>query len=102
MKAAIDIYRENFPYTRRPAAIRLRDDGAHGLFVLGQFDRYISHGCCIILANSYTKLRIEVLPGANHFAQQTAPVQVNSLMREFLGDSSRYSCELVDPMVDEL
>lgn len=57
---------------------------------MGQRDKYISHAACIVMANEYPQLRIEVIPNANHFVHQNASVTANALIRSFLGPVSKY------------
>lgn len=66
------------------------------MFILGQYDRYVSHACCIILANQYKKLKIEVLPNVNHFVQQNNPLKINALIADFLGKSTNYLVEFTN------
>lgn len=68
------------------------------MFVLGQLDRYVSHATCIILANTYPNLKVEMLPNVNHFVQQNSPLKTNALIREFLGDSASYATEVLKPV----
>lgn len=87
------LYRANFPYFTTPEPTKIPNEGADGLFVLGQLDRYISHSSCILMSNLYPKLRVEVVPNVNHFLQQNDPVSVNALMKDFLGKATQYSVE---------
>lgn len=89
------LYRANFPYFRTAAPSKIANDGADGMFVLGQLDRYISHSSCILLSKLYPKLRVEVVPNVNHFMQQNDPVSVNALMKDFLGAPSDYAVEVL-------
>lgn len=95
------MYRANFPYFGTPAASKLTNDGADGLFILGQLDRYISHSSCILLSKLYPKLRVEVVPNVNHFLQQNDPISVNALMKEFLGAPNQYAVEVLRHNVDD-
>lgn len=59
------------------------------MFILGQKDTQISHAVFIMVAKEYPKLRVEVIPNANHFVHQDAPFATNKLIREFLSTKSR-------------
>lgn len=63
------------------------------MFILGQREIGISHAACIVMANEYPKLRVEVIPDANHFVHQDAPNATNALIRDFLGPASKYTVE---------
>ncbi|XP_055296508.1 epoxide hydrolase 1-like [Sitodiplosis mosellana] len=89
--AALNYYRANSSFICEPA--REKDDGAKGMFILGQRDAAISHAACIVMANECPKLRVEVIPGANHFVHQDAPKATNTLIHDFLGPASNYKVE---------
>lgn len=61
---------------------------------MGQRDYYNSAQVfCTEMAVEYPKLRVEVIPNANHFVQQDKPEAINSLIREFLGSPAKYAIE---------
>lgn len=82
LSAGINYFRANSSFFNHP--IRNQIDGSDGMFILGQKEPFISHAPCIVLSNDYPKLRVEVIPNANHFVQQDAPSATNTLIREFL------------------
>lgn len=88
LTAAINIYRANALFVDKPK--NKLGDGSDGLYILGQRDRYISHASVIVMANEYPKLKVEVIPNANHFVHQDKPEQINSLIRTFLGTVPNY------------
>lgn len=88
----INYYRANLTYFPKEGNGKI-GDGDGGLFIMGQRDKYISQASCILMADFYPKLQVEVVPNANHFVQQDAPHQVNKLMKDFLGDASGYAVE---------
>lgn len=59
------------------------------MFVLGEFEKYISLESLALTAEEYPKIRVESVKGANHFLQQHAPKQTNDLLRDFLGSAAR-------------
>lgn len=77
----------------RDSAEDIDDGGNNGMFVLGQNELYISHESVIAMSNEYPKLRVEIIPGANHFVHQDAPNETNALLRNFLGLASNYKVE---------
>ncbi|XP_031628443.1 epoxide hydrolase 3-like [Contarinia nasturtii] len=91
--AAINHYRANSSFVSKKE--ERHDDGSKGMFILGQRDPYISHAAIIMMANKYQKLRVEVIPDANHFVHQDASNATNKLIRDFLGPASNYEVETV-------
>lgn len=91
LTAAINIYRANAIFVDRPK--NKPGDGSDGMYILGQSDRYVSHASVIVMANEYPKMKIEVIPNANHFVHQDKPEQINSLIRTFLGTVPDYVAE---------
>lgn len=91
LTAGINYYRANSSFLSVPK--EQNNDGFDGMFILGQNDAFISHACCIVMANEYPKLRIEVIPGANHFVHQDAPEATNALLHNFLGPALNYTVE---------
>ena len=83
MTAALNYYRVNFPYFKKPTNTRAI---AHleGMYLLGETDAYISRDTGKLLQEALPKLTFKVVANSNHFLQQTAPEAVNILMREFL------------------
>lgn len=63
------------------------------MFVLGEFEKYISKQSLKAMAETYPKLRVEVVPGAAHFLQQDTPKETNDLLWNFLGSASKYPVE---------
>lgn len=57
---------------------------APGLFLLGEYDKYIARKTGYITEKLLDKLEFKVIKGANHFAQQHKPEETNRLIREFL------------------
>ncbi|CRK96598.1 CLUMA_CG009929, isoform A [Clunio marinus] len=57
---------------------------APGLYMLGEFDRFISHDSGILTKELYENLDFKIIKGANHFAQQHKPDETNRLIREFM------------------
>lgn len=91
LTAAINYYRANSSFASEP--VKGKDNGSDGMFILGQRDAYISLAACIVMANEYPKLTLEVIPNANHFVHQDAPEAINSLIRKFLGSVSNFVVE---------
>lgn len=91
LTAGINYYRANSSFLSEPK--KQSDDGSDGMFILGQKDAYISHANIILMAKQYPKLRVEVIPGANHFVHQDAPEVTNELLRDFFGPASNYTVE---------
>lgn len=60
------------------------------MFVLGEFEKYISKASLGLTAEEYPKIRVEMVPGANHFVQQHAPIATNDLLREFFGSAASH------------
>lgn len=89
--AALNYYRANSSFICEPP--KEKDDGANGMFILGQRDIAISLAACVVMATEYPKLRFEVIPNANHFVHQDAPNATNALIRDFLGPASNYKVE---------
>lgn len=89
----MNYFRANVTLIGHPKA--LKTDGSNllcnGMFIMGQRDKYISHAACIVMANEYPQLRVEVIPKANHFVHQNAPDTINALIRSFLGPVSNYA-----------
>lgn len=56
------------------------------MFILGQRDKLISQAACILLTNRFPKLRVEIIPNANHFMHQVAPKATNEMIRHFLNE----------------
>lgn len=101
LTSSIDLYRANLPYFGTPPPSILANEGADGLFVLGQLDQYISHSSCILLSQLYPKMHVEVVPNVNHYLQQNDPVYVNALIKKFLGEPTDYAVELLRHDQDE-
>lgn len=60
------------------------------MFVLGQGDKYISPKSLKLATKIYPKMRVEVVPKANHFLQHHAAAATNKLIRDFLGPASDF------------
>lgn len=95
MTAGINYYRSNFSIrgTSTPSVDDSHLDGSNGMFVLGEFEKYISKHSLTAMAETYPKLRVEVVPGASHFLQQDTPKETNDLLWDFLGPASKYQVE---------
>lgn len=85
LTAGINYYRANFGSGGNEAQIPNRLDGSDGMYVLGEFEEYISKETLEATKKEYPKIRVEVVPGANHFLQQHTPKAVNDLLRDFFG-----------------
>ena len=57
---------------------------APGLFLLGEYDKYISREIGKLAIKEIDNLDFKLILGANHFAQQHKPDQTNLMIREFL------------------
>jgi pimeloyl-ACP methyl ester carboxylesterase len=57
---------------------------APGLFLLGEYDRYISREIGPITQRYLDNVDFKIIKGANHFAQQHKPEETNRMIREFL------------------
>lgn len=57
---------------------------APGLFLLGEYDKYISRDTGKYAQKEIQKLEFKLIKGANHFAQQHKPQETNLMIREFL------------------
>lgn len=93
LTAGINYYRTNFSIRSRPEPTNSEEnhlDGSDGMYVLGQYEKYISAGSLDLTAKSYPKIRVEVIAGANHFLQQHAPKATNDLIWDFLGSADNY------------
>lgn len=92
LTAGINYYRANFGSRGNDAlSPNNRLDGSNGMYVLGEFEKYISFETLDLTRSEYPKIRIEVVPGANHFLQHHTPQAVNDLLRDFLG-SAAHDC----------
>lgn len=72
-------------------------DGTDGMYVLGEFEKYISKHSLDLAAQVYPKIRVAVVSGANHFLQQHNPKATNDLLREFFGTAAQ-DCP-VEPLI---
>jgi pimeloyl-ACP methyl ester carboxylesterase len=54
------------------------------LYLIGENDLYISKETGPLAQQYYQNLDYQVIKGANHFAQQDAPEEVNAMIRSFL------------------
>lgn len=97
LTAGINYYRANFGSRSNEPQPPNRLDGSDGMYVLGELEKYISMETLEATAKEYPKIRIEVVPGANHFLQQHTPKAVNSLLQDFLGSAAR-DCP-VEPLI---
>lgn len=68
-------------------------DGTDGMFMLGDGEKYISQKSLALTLKEYPKIRVEMVPNANHFVQHHNPTATNELMRNFLGPVTNYSVE---------
>lgn len=95
LSAGINYYRSNFSLrgAPEPSTTDAHLDGSNGMFVLGEFERYMSKKSLSEMAEKYPKIRVEVVPGASHFLQQDAPKATNDLLRDFLGSAANYPIE---------
>ncbi|XP_031616516.1 epoxide hydrolase 4-like [Contarinia nasturtii] len=92
LSAGINYYRANFGGASK---VQKSDelDGTDGMFVLGEYERYISMDAIALTAKRYPKIRVEIVKDANHFLQQHQSHAVNELLREFLGSPADCSVE---------
>ncbi|XP_055311528.1 epoxide hydrolase 2-like [Sitodiplosis mosellana] len=99
LTAAINYYRANFGTrgNELQSSSKNRLDGSDGMYVLGELEQYISKNTLELTAKEYPKIRIEVVPGANHFLQHHTPQAVNDLLRDFLG-SAAHDCP-IEPLI---
>lgn len=93
--AGIDYYRANFSYSRtnddrNGGNTQGKHDGSNGMFVLGEYDKYISSKSLTMCAKEYPKMRVEVISKTSHFVQHQAPTATNDLIRDFLGPASNF------------
>jgi epoxide hydrolase 4 len=60
------------------------DRCAPGLFMLGEYDKYIARVVGKYAKEDFDNLEFKLIPTANHFAQQHKPDKTNQMIREFL------------------
>lgn len=94
LTAQLNYYRANSTFVRE--STENLDDGKDGMFILGDKELYVSPIAITRMSNEYPKLRVEVIPGANHFVHQDAPKQTNALLRDFFGSASNYKVETIE------
>lgn len=64
-------------------------DGTDGMYVLGEHEKYISMESLALTAKEYPKIRVEIVPDANHFLQEHKPNAVNELLRDFFESAAK-------------
>lgn len=75
-------YYRNTLTPRRPFK-KMTDDGAPGLYLLGDGEKFISKETLPKAQKLFKNLEVGIIPNANHFAQEVNPVETNRIIREF-------------------